>query len=251
MCSCTKKKLKTLFFIFCVLLILHIFGVFVHPFEKDFYTDFHYPYDGEIEEFVQQLKQNQTPSLSPINSYNFKLNFHNVNAKCKDVENLRLIYIIKSAPEHFNRRIGIRNSWGYEHRFSDVEIRTVFLVGERNDSQLQVALKNESLKYGDMIQGNFKDSYYNNTFKTMLGMEWAVKYCKNSKFYMFVDDDFYVSTKNVLRFIRYPQNYPKYLKEAPTNFLGRNLHQFQQDDNRLYAGYVFKSSPLRHYPSKW
>lgn len=47
----------------------------------------------------------------------------------------------------------------------------------------------------------------------MMGFKWAVKYCSNSKFYMFVDDDMYVSVKNVLRFIRNPTNYPDYLKE--------------------------------------
>lgn len=32
-----------------------------------------------------------------------------------------------------------------------------------------------------------------------------------SRFYVFVDDDYYVSTRNLLRFLRNPLNYPGYL----------------------------------------
>jgi hypothetical protein len=55
-----------------------------------------------------------------------------------------------------------------------------------------------------------------------------------SRFYMFVDDDYYVSTRNLLRFLRNPVNYPRYLgKNMITLFfssfflLGR-LHFFKQ-----------------------
>ena len=36
-------------------------------------------------------------------------------------------------------------------------------------------------------------------------------YFIRSRFYMFVDDDYYVSTRNLLRFLRNPVNFPKYL----------------------------------------
>jgi hypothetical protein len=45
-------------------------------------------------------------------------------------EQLRVIYLVKSAVGNFERRKVIRQTWGFEKRFADVPIRTVFLLGE-------------------------------------------------------------------------------------------------------------------------
>ena len=37
---------------------------------------------------------------------------------------------MKSAVPHFHKRQVIRKTWGYENRFSDVPVRTVFLLGK-------------------------------------------------------------------------------------------------------------------------
>jgi hypothetical protein len=42
----------------------------------------------------------------------------------------------------------------------------------------------------------------------MSGFQWAVEHCSSVQFVAFSDDDMYVSTKNLLRFIRNPSNYP-------------------------------------------
>lgn len=60
----------------------------------------------------------------------------------------------------------------------------------------------------------FYDTYYNNTIKTMMGFRWAVENCPKSSFYTFVDDDYYVSAKNLLRFVKDPINYPDYIQET-------------------------------------
>lgn len=240
-------------------MVLFFFGAFHHVYEKDFYNDFHYPYDGDIEVFVEQLKNDITPDVEPINSYNFE--FHkNPWKKCVDVEDLRLIYIVKSAPDNFHLRAAIRLTWGYEKRFSDVEIRTVFLIGSTKSEALQKSIDEEYRLNSDIIQGNFTDSYYNNTYKTMMGFQWVQKHCANSKFYMFVDDDYYVSTKNVLRFIRYPTQYPQYLNKPFSNgkmFISKRrgilvVENYDlSNDVHLYTGYVFRTSPHRHFISKW
>ncbi|KAK2576786.1 hypothetical protein KPH14_005429 [Odynerus spinipes] len=163
-------------------MLLNYFGAFTHMFEVTYDDNFIYPY----------------------------------TEKCQEIERskFRVVYIIKSAVQNFDRRMAIRKSWGFEKRFFDVPSRTVFLLGvHSNDEEVQAKVKLEATKYKDIIQVNFIDEYYNNTIKTMIGFKWAVEYCSNSKFYMFVDDDMYVSVKNVLRFIRNPANYPDYLKE--------------------------------------
>lgn len=123
----------------------------------------------------------------------------------------------------------------------------------------------EAKEHKDIVQGSFVDTYFNNTVKTAMGLRWAVEHCSKSRFYMFVDDDYYVSTRNVLRFLRNPVNYPAYLQEDVITFDEekmkeeiklRHLNQLVDfdlpDDVRLFAGFVFpRSRPHRHKASKW
>ena len=211
----SKIKLKYVCICVALIVLLDFLGAFTHFLEVTYDSNFVYPYEGEVHEFVNALRHNRQPAVHPINEYNYTYVLNN-KEKCVDAaySNFRVVYIVKSAIENFERRSAIRNSWGFEKRFFDVPSKTVFMLGLRpNDDELQAKVKVEAAKYKDIIQSNFTDSYYNNTIKTMMSLKWLVKYCSNSKFYMFVDDDIYVSVKNVLRFIRNPANYPDYLKE--------------------------------------
>lgn len=253
-------------------------GVFTHIFEKDFYSDFSYPLSEDISLYVNEIRGGKKPSHPPINEYNYTF-IHDCKLKCTNDGELRIVYIVKSAISHFDNRLAIRNSWGFENRFSDVSIRTVFVLGVNSDQVLQQKVDLESKTFGDIIQANFTDAYFNNTIKTMISFKWAVNYCKNSKFYLFVDDDFYVSTRNVLQFLRNPVHYPEYL-ETPIDFLEsvpthdtrkRDLLSENRDSSmdsykrrplqvmdfelpenvKLFSGYVFVSSPHRHRTSTW
>lgn len=260
--KCLQRRCRNYKFLFItsitIVFVLYTLRIHEHLLEEDFHKNFHYPYDGDVYKLVQQLMNNITPDVPPINNYNFTF-LRNCKDKCKTEDTIRLVYLIKSAPEYFKRRVAIRNSWGFEHRFSDVEIRRIFILGVKDgDQKIQDQIDNESRKHQDILQADFQDTYYNNTIKTMMGIKWAMRYCPSAKFYMIVDDDYYVSTKNVLRFIRNPTNYPEYLQkpfDSIKNVLLRSPKQMVDfelpDDVKLYAGYVYNSSPLRHYTSKW
>lgn len=211
----SRLKIKYVTVTVLLYLTFQYFGVFTHIFELDFYTNFNYPLEGDIQKYVLQLRNMEVPDVATINMYNYTF-ISSCNKKCMESDfsgKLRLVYIVKSAINHFNRRLAIRSSWGFEKRFSDVPIRTVFLLGvDPENVDLQIGVEKEQQKYGDIVQADFIDSYFNNTIKTMVGFKWAVTLCPNSKFYMFSDDDMYISTKNVLRFIRNPTQYPEYLE---------------------------------------
>ena len=145
----------------------------------------------------------------------------------------------------------------------------------------QDLIDSEAQEFGDIVQGDFIDTYYNNTWKTMMALKWLNEYCAGVQFALFVDDDYYVSTKNLLKFIRDPYGLnPKPTKARNFNDVmvdplggasiggGRGKltnKRFQQPDGvdskgkptefdgRLYAGYVFENSrPMRHKMfSKW
>lgn len=208
-------KLGHALLFFGVVALLEFFGVFTHLFESTYDESFVYPYDGNVHDFVNALRRNEKPEVEPINGYNYDFILKQ-SQKCKeDVDKLRLVYVVKSALENFDRRTVIRNTWGMEKRFFDVPVKTIFVVGKhQDDGELDAKLKFEAAMYKDIVQADFEDSYYNNTIKTIMSFKWLAQYCSNAKFYMFVDDDMYVSVKNVVTFIRNPANYPFYLMES-------------------------------------
>ena len=229
------------------------------------------------------LRHSQKPEIEPINNQTFTYRHNNKN-KCRDEYgksplNPHLIIVVKSKIDHFERRNAIRNSWGFERRFSDVLVRTIFSLGidrETHDgrpSENQKLVDLEAERYQDIVQLNFIDEYFNNTLKTVNGMRWCKEFCIRSKFYLFVDDDFYVSIKNILAFLRNPVNYPEYLEEYKEQLRKLNQRKLQEakangsiemvtrnllnlnvelpPDVKLFAGFVFNSAPHRHKSSKW
>lgn len=236
---CHLFRLKYVLLGILIVLLLDFFGAFTHIFEADFHESFEYPLnDPNIPHYARQLRMAQRPDVPPINVYNYTF-VADCRQKCRDDDDNvivpRLVFIVKSGMQNAHRRNAIRQSWGFEKRFSDVIVRTVFNLGISDPStahtmqytELQLAIDKEREQYGDIIQSNFIDSYFNNTIKTMMGLRWAIEYCPRSRFFMFVDDDFYVSTKNVLRFLRNPINYPEYLEDADETLrkLARRLSQ--------------------------
>lgn len=288
---CIKFRIKYVISLIVMLLVLEYFGAFTHMFEADFERTFTYPMEGDILSNVYQLRHGQRPAVEPINGYNYTY-ITDCQHKCKEDDRMiapRLVLVVKSAMEHFDRRVAIRKSWGWEKRFSDVKIRTIFVLGRpaNADRRLQSLIDLEYANYRDIVQGDFVDSYFNNTIKTMMGFRWAVSYCPRAKFYMFADDDFYISSKNLLKYVRNPVNYPEYLEETDEALrkLARRLSQTTSNNNssvveepeanqknashprakrqilnmdmelprdvKLFSGFVFRSAPHRHRSSKW
>ena len=108
-----------------------------------------------------------------------------------------LVAIIHSAIGNFDYRQGIRQSWGSSKLFNTPDRpdlwRPLFVIGKTQNSSLNGKIEKESQLYGDIILGEFIDSYQNLTYKTLLGMKWAYTYCK-PRFILKVDDDVFVNT---------------------------------------------------------
>lgn len=241
--------------IFAIIAIfVYIFGLLAHPFELSYETAFSYPLKGNIKNCVAALANKQTVDCRIINSYDYKFLIDN-KLKCDTQTPIKLVLIIKSAIDHVDRRAAIRESWGHENRFSDVTIKRLFILGVDEENQSSDLIQNEQNKYGDIIQANFLDTYYNNTIKTMVGFSWAAQHCPNGQFYVFSDDDMFVSIKNILKFIRNPTEYPEYQEKsnnsAVSNFINKGLN-YELPENVLFlSGFVHQSAPHRHQCSKW
>ena len=229
-------------------------GVFTHFLEKDYYTEFSYPLDVDLQPLVKELIVGHTPSTKPINIFNYTY-LKSCEDKCSSNSNPKLLFVVKSSLPHFEQRQAIRQTWGNQMRFPDIEIRRVFLLGTGPDSEIQQRIDQEHNQHGDIVQADFHDDYRNNTLKTMSGFKWAVEHCPSVSYVVFSDDDMYISTKNLLRFIRDPLNYPdqdqipivkdvehreRSLKQevVPATENVGNLND-EIEDRKLYAGNHF------------
>ena len=203
-----RQRLKHLIpaLVLCYLLCDYM-GVFVHRLELDYYSEFSYPLEGDLRPWMAALKRGEAPAVEPVNRPGVRM-VRAAKGKCVEEDGvhytqLRLVILVKSALENFDRRAAIRDTWGFERRFSDVPVRTVFLLGSSADNddgggELAAKVEEEHRLYGDLVQGDFRDAYFNNTLKSMMGLRWATELCPTSRFYLFVDDDYYVSVRNLL-----------------------------------------------------
>ncbi|KAK8767740.1 hypothetical protein V5799_005481 [Amblyomma americanum] len=238
-------RVKWLIIASVVVLILETTGLYTMCWETP-YSRFTYPLEVDARELLRALEEGRVPGVSPINSYErYRFKIRN-ERKCAEVNGtVRLLLLVKSALKHVAQRDAIRRSWGFESRFADVVIKRVFVLGT-GKPEMQDEVDAEYARHRDLVQADFVDAYYNNTIKTMLGFRWAFEHCRKAEFVLFVDDDYFVSVKNLLKFVRNPWGLSaadSQEENTPAAFVG---------DGRLWAGFVFpRSRPMRHRWSKW
>ena len=121
---------------------------------------------------------------------------------CKGVKSYSFLVLVHTATGHFMRRNSIRETWANVSLYRKYQMRIVFLLGLPKNESLQAKLEEESYLHGDLVQGNFLDTYHNLTHKGVMGLRWVTENCRQAKFIVKVDDDVFVNTllliKNVL-----------------------------------------------------
>ena len=108
---------------------------------------------------------------------------------CASAPNLMYIIYIYTAPQNFVRRNFLRQTWASNTFWNNGKSRTIFLVGRTSSAELQNIINKELQFFGDIVQGDFIDSYHNLTLKGLLALKWITKYCTNAEFVIKADDD--------------------------------------------------------------
>ena len=144
---------------------------------------------------IKQYPQVKAPRIVIKSNRTFKF-IYNPAYKCNQ-RNPYLLMIIKSQVGNFENRDALRRTWAQQDKFG--LIRRVFSLGIPNLSgrfkkMIDAKLRDENRTFGDLIQQNFHDGYFNNTLKTMMGFQWAYEYCSNVHIYFlfFMSINFYI-----------------------------------------------------------
>ncbi|XDA73028.1 hypothetical protein R6Z07F_003307 [Ovis aries] len=125
-----------------------------------------------------------------------------------------LLVVVKSIIVQHDRREAIRQTWGREQESAGRgrgAVRTLFLLGKASkpeeQSHYQQLLAYEDRIYGDILQWDFLDSFFNLTLKEIHFLKWLDIYCPDVRFVFKGDDDVFVNPTNLLEFLadRRPQ----------------------------------------------
>lgn len=183
---------------------------------------------------LRTLHGGQLPFIFPLVSSRTGVDFSSLFSEdfqeptCQS--GLDLLILVTSHPQHHASRTAIRKTWALQYSNSTYTWQVVFLIGRPLDVVLDWRIHNEHGIHGDILKGNYVDSYRNLTLKVMHGMKWAAERCKPAHI-LKTDDDCYINT----------QRLPSFLSKRRSN-------------SRLYIGSGFpedKRLVIRDPSSKW
>ncbi|CAN8014956.1 unnamed protein product [Ixodes persulcatus] len=126
------------------------------------------------------------------------LNRANLCKRGNSLIHLDYLVLIYSAPNHFDQRDAVRETWASELKRRP-NIRTAFLLARTKDNKVQRRIESESYLHADIIQGTFFDHYRNLTLKTKMMMTWVMQFCPHVNFLFKSDDDTFVNVGNILK----------------------------------------------------
>lgn len=204
---------------------------------------FTYPLMVNMTQIVTDvLLRHKNPSVQPINLHRYNY-LHRPN-KCsflhsdKNIKNVLMLF--KSHATNVEERLYLRNLWGI-HR--DFNFKKVFLLGASRSKQSLV--DEESRKYRDIVQEDFRDEYMNSTLKTIMGINWAAKFCGGADFLVVVKDGYNININKTLLYLR------KILPSKQTSdvFRGKlvkNAYPTRDKDSRLFLSR--KTYPMENFP---
>lgn len=112
---------------------------------------------------------------------------------------LFLLILVSTNVGNVDRRHLIRKTWGADYSIK-TKWKTVFLLGKNSNEEEMKTAKKESEIYGDMVQADYHEHFWNMSYKVAMGFEWSVKYCSFS-YLLKSDDDVFVNTFGMMDFL--------------------------------------------------
>lgn len=164
-----------------------------------------------------------------------------------DGDDIFLLIFIHSAPRNFAKRKTIRETWASTRNVSCSQIRHVFLLGMVDDYELQRSIDSENKATGDIVQGNFLDTYRNLTYKHVMGLKWITYYCRNAKFILKTDDDIFVDVIQLVSHLKGLTANSVMPRRLLNCFVIRNPYPARSDKSKWKVTY--EEYPGKYYPT--
>lgn len=150
---------------------------------------------------IQPLQPDFGPILNDVTSYQYPIGIQS----CKEITNsstTSLFVAIISGAGYFRKREIIRQTW-LRHFHSEIPSKSSlaghgFIVGLTTNRTIQIQIEKESQQYGDILQVDIIDDYYNLTLKVVGLINWLHNHCSSVNFVFKVDDDVYVNVRNLV-----------------------------------------------------
>lgn len=152
-----------------------------------------------------------TPRTYRVNPINYEYILEGGDAVCGKQSPFLLI-VVPSIPGHFETREAIRKTYG---SFADnsvynsgmkgslnVSISLLFVLGNAKSEVQASLIKNENTIYGDILQGNFTDTYHNLTRKMLLALKWISNYCEGVTYMFKIDEDVFVNIPLLVTYLK-------------------------------------------------
>jgi hypothetical protein len=155
------------------------------------------------------------PGMGPVVNDMSQFQYYPINlvpcpsASSNSSNKSRSLFIgVISGPGNFERRATIRRTWhvhlnkNQQNKKSNKNalldlLRFAFVIGQTNDSVVQQQVKDESEKYGDILQINMMDKYVDLSVKLTGLFHWLDTFCSRVDYVLKVDDDVYVNVHNL------------------------------------------------------
>ncbi|XP_048873261.1 UDP-GlcNAc:betaGal beta-1,3-N-acetylglucosaminyltransferase 7, like [Brienomyrus brachyistius] len=167
--------------------------------------------------------------------------------KCRTGD-LHLLMVVKSVIEQHDRREAVRRTWGKERTIDGKIIKTLFLLGTpsagKDTRNLQKLIDYEDRLYGDILQWDFIDTFFNLTLKEVNFLKWFDIYCSRVKFIFKGDDDVFVNTNNLMDLIDFKTEERK----VRNLFVGDTISKAIPIRNRQSKYYIPRELFDRPYP---
>jgi len=147
---------------------------------------------------IPEMFYNSESNISP-HEFEYVLNPFEY---CTDVDEVYLLVMIASASWQFERRKVIRETWASQ-KIENKTLKYLFFIG--NDHKAEKELNQEFKQYGDIVEENFQENYYNLTLKTIGQLKWATYYCPNMKYGLHIDDDVFGQVTDIVQFLAHQE----------------------------------------------
>lgn len=198
-----------------------------------------------IKSFIGDFKpHNKRTDLRKLNS-NFDIISPIAEPRGYVKQPLFFLVIISSSPnkqENADRRNMIRQTWGNfnrKHISGDKHWKLVFMMGKAFTEEMNEFIVAEYEKYGDLLIGDYVDSYRNITTKLLMAFQWATQI--KCSYILKTDDDVYIDIPKLTDWLNARGN--------PSSFYGGVVYSGSVKRDRNHRHYVSRDElPLDYYP---